>query len=608
VRMIWCEAAAMKKLLAVIVLALVAATGVWIFLRVQLANRLAAVPELLPATTLLVVQVPDFKRAREQWHRSDLYQIWREAAVQRWLRESLARLPKHSGGRQTLGDFLQLGPTHSFVALTSLDNNEPKVIGGFHFDRSEEEVRTFVEQRKAEWLPKSSAAKRETTVYEQHSIETLSVSHFVFASVYDNHWFLVANDLAALKVLLDRVDRRGEKAASLQTSAVFTDAMKHLPNEYAGMVFLDPRPFVERLLPLVAITGQTLPLDQLQRLKQVQAVASTFGFDQGQMRETDFVAMARLSAEEKLERRSLASAGANTVFYSAARIHWPDNMLASSAPTAASLPAVLQQLTAALKTRGIVGNDVRAAFGEELEMIGDWPAESRWPGLQATLSVKDPGRARKIAEALTSVEISGVPWTRIEKNGATIYRAQPFGFVPISLGIAVSDRMMIVGTDAAAIETAITRTAPPAGELEKSATFQSAAKQVPAGQSAFSYVDTRLLFERADASVRPLLLMGAAMSPQLSKNVDPAKLPPPESIAKHLSPIVMSQRYEGDAYVTESIGPVTFREATLGLAGAIGGLFVYLQEAIRPTRGTSTSSPFFKPPPTPSPTPSASPI
>jgi hypothetical protein len=598
----------MKRLLAVIVLALVVATAAWIFLRVQLANRLAAVPELLPATTLLVVQVPDFKRTREQWQRSDLYQIWREPTVQESLRESLARLPKHSGGRQTLGDFLQLGPAHSFVALTSLENNEPKVIGGFHFDRSPEEVRTFIEQRKAEWLPKSGAAKRETTVYEQHSIETMSVSHFVFASVYDNHWFFVANDLAALKALLDRVDHRGGKAGSLQTSAPFSDAIKHLPNEYAGMLYLDPRPFVEKLLPLVAMMGQALPMDQLQRLKQVQAVASTFGFDQGKMRETDFVAMPRLSAEEKLERRSLAAAGANTIFYSATRLYWPENMLAASAPTRASLPVVLQQLTAALKTHGVAGNDVRAAFGEELETIGDWPADARWPVLQAKLPVKDAGRARKIAEALTSVEISGTPWTRSEKNGSTIYRAQPFGFIPLSPGIAVSDQMMIVGTDAGAIEAAITRSSPSAGELEKSAIFQSATKQIPAGQSAFNYVDTRLLFERADASLRPLLLMGAALSPQLGKNVDPAKLPPPEAIAKHLSPIVMSQRYEGDGYVTESIGPVTFREATLGLAGAIGGLFIYLQEAIRPARGALTTSPLFQPTPQPSPTPTASPI
>jgi len=71
---------------------------------------------------------------------------------------------------------------------------------------------------------------------------------------------------------------------------------------------------------------------------------------------------------------------------------------------------------------------------------------------------------------------------------------------------------------------------------------------------------------------------------------------------------VMSQRYEGNGYVTESIGPVTFREATLGLAGAIGGLFIYLQEAIRPGRGTLGPSPLFQPTPQPSPTPTASPI
>ena len=202
----------MKKLLAVIVIALVVAAAVWVIVRVQLANRLATVPELLPKTTLVLVEVPDFQRTRNQWHGSDLYQIWREPAVQAWLKEPLARLPKNHGGRQTLEDFLQLGPRHGFVALTSFENNEPKLIGGFHFDESPEEVRAFVEQRKVEWLLKSGEAKRETTVYEQHQIETVSVSHFVFASVCDNHWFFVANDLAALKALLDRADHRGEES------------------------------------------------------------------------------------------------------------------------------------------------------------------------------------------------------------------------------------------------------------------------------------------------------------------------------------------------------------------------------------------------------------
>lgn len=601
----------MKKLLAVIVVALVAATTWWVIERVQLAKRLATVPELLPMTTLLLVEVPDFQRTRTQWHGSDLYQIWREPTVQAWLQGPLARLRKDHGGRQALEDFLRLGPRHGFVALTALENNEPKLIGGFHFDKSPEEARTFVEQRKSELLLKTEGAKRETTVYEQHQIETVSVSHFVFASVCDNHWFFVANDLAVLKALLDRVDRRGEKAAAaLPANAAFADATKHLPNDYEAFLFVDPRPFVEKLIPLVAMTGQSLPMDQLHRLKLVRTVASTFGFDHGKMHETDFVAMPRMSAEEKLKRRLLGVAGANTFFYSAACIHWPESMLSRSAPVPLGLPAALQQLTAALKARGIAEDDLRAAFGEELEIVGDWPADSRWPVLQAMLPVRDPARARKIAEALTSVEIAGTPWTRSEKNGATFYSAQPFGgIVPLQLAIAVSDQMMFAGSDAAAIEAALTRTASPAGELEKSAIFRDASKQVPAGESAFSYVDTRLLFERADAALRPLLLMGAAFSPGLGKNVDPAKLPPPEAIAKHLSPIVMSQRYDKEGYVTESLGPVTFREATIGLVGTLGGLFLNLPERFKgggllPTGpGNSVPSPVSTPSPSPSPSP-----
>ena len=129
--------------------------------------------------------------------------------------------------------------------------------------------------------------------------------------------------------------------------------MKHLPSDYAGMVFLDPRPFVEKLMPFVAMTGQSLPMDQLQRLRQVQSVAAAIGFENGKMRETDFVAMPQVSAEKKLQRPMLGAAGTNTFLYSDSRVHWSDNLLASSAPAAVGLPALVQQFTAAMRARGI---------------------------------------------------------------------------------------------------------------------------------------------------------------------------------------------------------------------------------------------------------------
>jgi hypothetical protein len=598
--------AAMKKLLAVLALALVVAAAVWVIMRVQLAKRLATVPELLPGTTLLMVEAPDLRRSRERWHESDLYQIWREPALQSWLQKSLDRFPQNSAGRTTLEEFLQLHPTHGFVALTALEKNEPTLVGGFHFDGTPENARKFIAQREAEWLLKSAGTKRETIEYEQHQIEKVTVSNLVLTTVYRNHWFFASNDLATLKGLLDRADRRQEKAnPSLQDNKAFSETARHLPSEYAGMLYVDPRPFVQKLVPLIAMTGQSLALNQLERLRQVQSVASAIGFDKGKMRETDYVAMPRLGAEKKPTRTLLGAAGFNTFLYSLSRVHWWDKALSSSAPATTGLPALVGQFASALTARGISPGDLRQAFGEELEVVGDWAADAHWPTLLVTLPVNDMPRARKIAEALTSVEIVGTPWRREETKGAVFYHAQPLGgFVPVNPAIALSGKIMLAGSDLAAVESALAKMAKPANELEKSATFHDAAALVPPADAAFNYVDTRLLFERADAAVRPLLLMGATFFPALGKDADVAKLPPQEVITKHLSPIVMSQRYEGDGYVTESVGPITFRGATIGLAGVIGALYLREGSALLQNLSTnpSPSSPLAAPSVSPEPT------
>ncbi|MGI8891601.1 MAG: hypothetical protein ACR2G0_12580, partial [Chthoniobacterales bacterium] len=62
-------------------------------------------------------------------------------------------------------------------------------------------------------------------------------------------------------------------------------------------------------------------------------------------------------------------------------------------------------------------------------------------------------------------------------------------------------------------------------------------------------------------------------------------------------------------YVTESVGPVTFREATIGLVGALGGLFVSLQTALKnhPLLQMPDASP-TPAPVRPLPTPTSSPF
>ena len=143
--------------------------------------------------------------------------------------------------------------------------------------------------------------------------------------------------------------------------------------------------------------------------------------------------------------------------------------------------------------------------------------------------------------------------------------------------------------------------AKPAESLQKTAAFKEAEARVGAAETAFNYIDTRLIFERTDAALRPLLLMSATFYPALGKKIDVSKIPPAEVIAKHLSPIVMSQRYIGDGYVTESVGPVTFTEATLGLGTAFAAGYIYYAHGFAGL--IPPAAPTVTPAATPSPTP-----
>ena len=141
---------------------------------------------------------------------------------------------------------------------------------------------------------------------------------------------------------------------------------------------------------------------------------------------------------------------------------------------------------------------------------------------------------------------------------------------------------MIAGLDEASVEAAMRRSETSSSDLSSSANYKSAARSVPTPANFFAYIDTALLYSRLDATLRPILLMGAAFMPGANDQVDLTKIPPAEIITKHLSPIVSSQTYKGDGYLTESIGPVTLNQAGVGLGVAIGFGFAAYQRGASP--------------------------
>ncbi|MBA3881991.1 MAG: hypothetical protein H0X73_04560 [Chthoniobacterales bacterium] len=272
---------------------------------------------------------------------------------------------------------------------------------------------------------------------------------------------------------------------------------------------------------------------------------------------------------------------------------------------ATSWLAKFQQKMAALGATGFSSEQFNSAFLSEGSVIGDWPENARLPTLLASLPVRNFELANRMVAEWTAVADEDRPWTRSSKEGVQYYTLPPANpMLPISPSIAVGKELLVAGFDAASVEAAITRSSAASSELGSSNRFTAAERQLPAPAQLFSYVDMELLYSRLDAAVRPMLVMAAAFMPGIANKVDLSKLPPPDVITRHLSPVVISQHYENDGYVTESVGPVSVYHALLGIAAASGGAARwYQQDASKRVQGSPSTVPGLSSPSSPSTSP-----
>src|SRR5215470_16011475 len=119
----------MKRILLVLIALAVAAFAGWYYWNFSQQISSASVAALLPRETIFVAQIPDFNRAYDEWQRCDIYQLYREPAVQDFLRKPLSNVSKSDAASQTLREIERLAPRNAFIALTSMENNNPKVVG-----------------------------------------------------------------------------------------------------------------------------------------------------------------------------------------------------------------------------------------------------------------------------------------------------------------------------------------------------------------------------------------------------------------------------------------------------------------------------------------------
>jgi hypothetical protein len=333
-------------------------------------------------------------------------------------------------------------------------------------------------------------------------------------------------------------------------------------------------------------------------LEKMRCIAGSTRFENGKIHDVLFLGMPKLEQDTTLTRSSVSLGTKETVFYLSMLLSLGEKIDALNQAASFAGAKIFQ----ALADSGITAEDWKAAFGLELGSLADWPSSAHWPSLLLTLPVVDAAKAGKIVETLIRAD-EDATWTQAEKDSVRYFSKQSAAsLVAITPTIALSNRILIAGFNPVSVEEAMKRSGAGPSELSDSQTYKAAARLLPAPTNFFAYIDTALLYSRLDASLRPMLLMAAAFMPSVAGSVDPAKLPSPEIITKHLSPIVSSQRYDRDGYVAESVGPITLDQSAIGVAilsSLSGGA---RQKAGAGFGGWGTSA-TTTPQPTPSPSP-----
>ena len=560
---------------------------------------------LLPRETIFLAHVPDFNRTRDQFDHSDVCLLYREPAVQEFLRKPLTKLPKKAAASQTLREIEQLDPKNVFFALTSMANDSLKVVMGFRFREDPNSAEKIITGWYSEAL--GNPSDRETIDYQRRKIHISTFGLFSLATVYDRNWFFASNNLAEIKALLDRADGRVKNAKNkLDADESYRAAGAHMPSSYAASFYLQPKTISERLAALRAAIQSSGAPDERVLLEQVRSISGAMYFESGKIHDLLFVGMPKLEQDAALSRSSLALGTKETFFYLSMLLNVGQKIDALN--QAAGIGGAVQRFFQTFSDSGITADDWKASFGVELASLADWPSNAPLPSLILTLPVIDMVKASKIVEAVTHADKNAI-WTQTEKDSVRYFSMpSPATLVAITPTIALSNRILVAGFNPVSIEQAIQRDGSGSSELSNSQTYQAAAKLVPSPTNFFAYIDAALLYSRLDASLRPMLIMASAFMPGMTDSVDLTRLPAAEVITKHLSPIVSSQRYDGDGYVAESVGPITLDQSAIGLAILSGVGAAARQKASTSLTGwgsSSTGSPqtSSSPPSTPNPAP-----
>jgi hypothetical protein len=503
------------------------------------AMRLAA-PD-----SLIYVELRDLPESIKRWPETTLSKICSEPTVARFCSRPVGQIP--ASWKTAWRALVRLQPVSVYLCCSDWSGKEwvfgAKCQGDLRNWQNEigEQVHTLSAYR----LAAVSADP------QRHISLSPEAGKPIFA-VRSGEWLLFSLRLEALRSTLQRV---GNKPAGLETSEVFRQCRAHVPSDADFFGFF---------------TGQSpgsdfSPLDWLPSTSAIPAVLIATKLEGANIHDTVFT---RASSEQtRLSAKGMYLTTPSTLVYASVPLdllHIRDlaRRLARKWGVAQTAKQYLDEVSAA----GVDFHELSEIVQGVEIVINRNPDRDLMDGF-FLVEVRDPDGFSEMVRKILEQEFPS-RWAEETVDGSRVFR---FGAgKSTNLVFGMNGNYFIAAQNEDAYAEAQNRLLDQRIGIHAPNNY----KLTDAGQpSAFRfYLDASTLFERGYGSVRPMLIFGAALVPNLTSFIDPNTLPETSEVCRHLTPILMCRRELPDGTLDDSVGPLTAYEASALGVGAAAGL------------------------------------
>ena len=510
--------------------------------RDQSENTPAA--RLASSDSLIYLEFRDLPESLKRWPDTTLSKICSEPTVARFVSRPIKQIPP--SWKAAWSTLVRFRPINVYLSCSDWSGKD-WVFGA----RCSGDLRSWQSEIDGQIRALSAYHLAAVSLDPQHQTGISPGGGKVIFAARSGQWLLFSLRPEALRLTLQRV---GKKPAGLEISDVFRQCRAHVPPDADFFGFVSGK------------TGESSgsPLDWLPSSSGIPAAMIATKFEGANIHDTIFTRAS--SNQARLAAKGIYLTTPGTLAY----ISLPLNLLHIR-----DLTRRMAREWGVAQTADQYLNEVTASgvdFHRLSEILkGAEVVVNRSPNQDFLesfflLQVSDPdlfvGMIRKILQQEFPDR-----WSEKKVGDSRVFR---FGNgQPVSLVFGINGNCFVAARNEETYVEAQSRLrdqqiglAPPTNYKAVEAIQPSAVR---------FYLDANTLFERGYGSIRPMLVFGAALVPNLSDFIDPNALPETSEVSKHLTPILMCRRELPDGTLDDSVGPLTaFEASALGVVTAAG--------------------------------------